>query len=215
MGQRHLPAGRIRLPVQDLALLDRPVHVFYGEKVLAVGLAVLAAPLVSGLLYLSFEFPLYVPVALTVVAAVLAWSWPNRALKETAGQARDEFAAALGAFVDLVALERKAGGSGIRQSLENAAQVGDSWPFRRIAEALTRSRFDGANPWDALSDLAKDLGLRSLDDFAGVMRLAGRKVPRFTTRYGPARRCCAPNCSAPSRPGRMPPASGSPSRSQR
>jgi type II secretory pathway component PulF len=75
----------------------------------------------------------------------------------------------------LVALERKSGGSGIRQALENAARVGDSWPFRRIADALTRSRLAGISAWDALSELAAELNLPDLDEFADLMRLAGEE----------------------------------------
>lgn len=173
--QRHLPVGRVRMPTQDLALLGRPVHVFYGEKVLAVAIAVAGVPLISALLWVMLQFPLYVPVLLTVVVAVFAWSWPNIALKDAAAAARAEFNAALGAYIDLVALERKAGGSGIRQALENAARVGDAWPYRRIADALTRSRFAGTGSWDALTELSKELGLVTLDEFAGTMRMAGEE----------------------------------------
>ncbi len=173
--QRHLPAGRIKIPTQDLALLGRPLHVFYGEKVLAVAIAAAAVPLMSLLVWVMVRFPLYVPVLFTIAAAAFAWSWPNIALKDAAAAARAEFNAALGAYIDLVALERKAGGSGIRQALENAARVGDTWPYRRIADALTRSRFAGTGAWDALTELAKDLGLSTLDEFAGTMRMAGEE----------------------------------------
>lgn len=173
--QRHLPAGRVRIPTQDLALLGRPVHVFYGEKVLAVAIALAGGPLLSALLWVMMRFPLYVPVLFTLAAAVFAWSWPNIALRDAAAAARSEFNAALGAYIDLVALERKAGGSGIRQALENAARVGDAWPYRRIADALTRSRFAGTGSWDALTELSKELGLVTLDEFAGTMRMAGEE----------------------------------------
>lgn len=162
------------MPVQDLALLGRPIHVFYAEKLLVVVVAAIAIPVATSALLLV-GVPVYVPVVLTAVGAFLAWFWPNQALRENAAQARAEFTAALGAYVDLVALERKAGGSGIRQALENAAQVGDSWPFRRISDALTRSRFAGVGAWDALSELATELNLPELDEFADLMRLAGEE----------------------------------------
>lgn len=168
------PSGWLKVPVQDLALLGRPIHVFYAEKLLVVVVAAIAIPVATSALLLV-GVPVYVPVVLTAVAACLAWFWPNQALRENAAQARAEFTAALGAYVDLVALERKAGGSGIRQALENAAQVGDSWPFRRIADALTRSRFAGVGAWDALSELATELNLPELDEFADLMRLAGEE----------------------------------------
>jgi type II secretion system (T2SS) protein F len=168
------PSGWLKVPVQDLALLGRPIYAFYAEKLLVVVVSAIAIPVTTSALLLV-GVPVYVPVVLTAVAACLAWFWPNQTLRENAAQARAEFTAALGAYVDLVALERKAGGSGIRQALENAAQVGDSWPFRRISDALTRSRFAGVGAWDALSELATELNLPELDEFADLMRLAGEE----------------------------------------
>lgn len=168
------PTGWLKVSGHDLALLGRPIHVFYAEKLLIVAAAVVAIPLATSTLLLV-GVPVYVPVVLTAAAGCLAWFWPNQTLRDNAAAARAEFTAALGAYVDLVALERKSGGSGIRQALENAARVGDSWPFRRIADALTRSRLAGISAWDALSELAAELNLPDLDEFADLMRLAGEE----------------------------------------
>ena len=54
-------------------------------------------------------------------------------------------------------------------------RVGDSWVFRRLSEELTRSRWSGLPPWDALHALADELGLPELDDFADIMRLSGEE----------------------------------------
>jgi hypothetical protein len=59
--------------------------------------------------------------------------------------------------------------------MESAAAIGDSWPFRRIAEELARSRWSGAAPWDALGRLAVGLGLDSLNDLSDIMRLSGEQ----------------------------------------
>ena len=48
-------------------------------------------------------------------------------------------------------------------------------PFRRISEALARSRFSGQQPWDALHDLANQLAVPDLDDLADIMRLCGEE----------------------------------------
>ena len=98
---------------------------------------------------------------------------PNYNAVDDAKKARLEFARALGAYIDLVALERN-NGSGVRQAMESAAEVGDSWVFTRLSEELTRSRWSGQPPWDALHALADELGLPELDDFADIMRLSGR-----------------------------------------
>lgn len=89
-------------------------------------------------------------------------------------QARLEFTRALGAYIDLVALERN-NGSGVRQAMEAAAGISDSWVFTRLAKELTRSRWSGLPPWDALHALADELGLPELDDFADIMRLSGEE----------------------------------------
>lgn len=173
---KHLPSSVwVRTPVQDLALLGKPLHVFYGEKVLAVGIAVVAVPLLTAIFSMSFTIALYVPAGATLAAAALAWFLPHKTVADAAKEARIEFSRALGSYIDLVALERNAGGSGIRQSLENAALIGESWPFRRIAEELGRSRFAGVAPWEALHQLAIELGLPSLDRLADVMRLSGEE----------------------------------------
>ena len=59
--------------------------------------------------------------------------------------------------------------------MEAAAEVGDSWVFTRLSEELTRSRWSGLPPWDALHTLAEELGLPELDDFAAIMRLSGEE----------------------------------------
>jgi Flp pilus assembly protein TadB len=99
---------------------------------------------------------------------------PNYNAVDDARKARLEFARALGAYIDLVALERH-NGSGVRQAMEAAAEVGDSWVFTRLSEELTRSRWSGQPPWDALHALADELGLPELDDFADIMRLSGEE----------------------------------------
>ena len=99
---------------------------------------------------------------------------PNYNALDDAKKARTEFARALGAYIDLVALERN-NGIGHRQAMEAAAEVGDSWVFTRLSEELTRSRWSGLPPWDALHTLAEELGLPELDDFADIMRLSGEE----------------------------------------
>ena len=99
---------------------------------------------------------------------------PDVNVRDDAKKARREFGRALGAYIDLVALER-ASGSGTRQAMEVAATVGDSWVFRRLAEELARSRWNGVAPWEALHTLADQLGLTELDDLADILRLSGEE----------------------------------------
>jgi hypothetical protein len=171
---RHLP-GRLwrATPHQDLAMLGRSTHSFYGEKLLFAVIVAAAVPMLAAIFSLTFPIPAAATVGATLLGAAAGWIVPGGNLKAAAKQARLEFNRALGSYVDLVALERSAGGSAARQALENAAEIGDTWPFHRISDELARSRFSGEPPWDAIGHLAAELGLPALDDVADIMRLAG------------------------------------------
>lgn len=172
---RHLPLSWARTPTKDLAVLRKSVASFYGDKLAFTGIAALAVPLLAWLFSLTFQLPITVPIVATLAGMAVGWLLPDLNIKQDAAKARMEFSRALGSYVDLVALERHGGGSGSRQAMELAADVGDSWPFRRISEELARSRFSGQQPWDALHQLADDLGITDLDDLADIMRLCGEQ----------------------------------------
>ncbi len=171
---RHLPS---RLwggtPHRDLAILGRSTHRFYGEKLLMAFIVAAGVPLLTAIFSVTFPIPAPFTVAAVLIGGLFGWLVPNGNVATAATEARLEFNRALGSYVDLVALERSAGGSAARQALENAAEIGDSWPFRRIRDELARSRFSGEAPWDAIHQLADELGLPALDDVADIMRLAG------------------------------------------
>jgi hypothetical protein len=134
---------------------------FYGEKILYALVGTVAAPLLSLLLaVLGWRLPVLLPVGGTLVLAVGLFFLPDYNVRDDATRARTEFARALGAYTDLVALERNSG-SGPRQAMEVAAAVGDNWVFRRL--------------WDALRRLSYELGVTELADLADIMRLSGEE----------------------------------------
>ena len=173
---RALPPGMwARTPTRELALLRIPLAKFYGDKLTFAALGLVAPPLL-GLFFdvLGIGLPIMVPSLASVALAVVMFFIPNYNAIDDAKRARVEFARALGAYIDLVALERH-NGSGVRQAMESAAAVSDSWVFRRLSEELGRSRWSGLPPWDALHTLAEELGLPELEDFADIMRLSGEE----------------------------------------
>lgn len=175
LGMRLLPTKLWGVvPEKELRLLRRPLAVFYGQKVLYALAGMTVTPVLVWIFSLSFDTPLAVPLVASLGAGVAMWFVPNYDALREAKEARVEFNRSLSAWVDLVALERNAG-SGPRQAMENAAQVGDSWVFRRLREELGRSRWSGQAPWDALGDLSDELGLPELADVADIMRLAGEE----------------------------------------
>lgn len=179
---KTLPAAAwVRTPTRELALLRVPLARFYGDKVLYAVVGLFIPPLLSGFfLVLGLGLPVLVPVGATVAMAVGMFFLPDFNVRDDAKTARAEFTRALGAYIDLVALERHSG-SGPRQAMEVAADVGDSWVFRRLAEELARSRWSGVAPWEALHTLADDLGLPDLDDLADIIRLSGEEGARIYT----------------------------------
>jgi Flp pilus assembly protein TadB len=164
-----------RVPDQDLAVLRMPRHRFYGEKVTSAALG-LAAPPVLALVaeLIGFPLPFTIPVLASLGLAAALFVLPNLTVATDAARERAVLLAAVTAYVDLVALERRAG-SGPRQAMERAADVGDCWLFTRIEQTLARTGWSGEAPWAALHGLADELGIPALHDVADIMRLSGEE----------------------------------------
>ena len=170
---RHLPPlVWASTPVKELALLRKSIARFYGEKVLFVLVPIIGVPIVAAIISMATPLHWAIPLLATVLVAGGMWFLPNLYVIEDAKEAREDFNRALGAYIDLVAMERVSG-AGPRQAMETAAGMGDTWVFGRIGEELARSRWSGQAPWDALHVLSEDIGLPELDDLADIMRLSG------------------------------------------
>jgi len=157
-------------PTKELSLLQIPLHRHLGKKVTAALTGLILPPTVTlAAAMLGYHVPFAVPALASVLLSVGMFFAPDFDVRREAARARVDFNRALGAYIDLVALERM-GGSGPRQAMEEAAGVGTNWVFRRLAEELRQSRFSGKAPWDALHELADELGLPELIDVANVMR---------------------------------------------
>lgn len=172
--EQHLPAIVWGTPPdRDLALLGRTRAAFYGSKIISAVLGLLVVPVISvATILLGLPIPVAVPVLGSLGLAVVLWFLPNNELRDQARKAREEFSYALGAFVEMVALERLAGAT-VPQALIRAADTGDSWVFHRLSATLRRTNYTGQNPWDALADMGRDLDLPDLIDLADIMRLGG------------------------------------------
>ena len=163
----------VTVPTRELTLLRIQPSEFLGEKAL-LGIIGLAFPPVATLLlrWLGLGVPLVVPAIASVVLGLVLFLVPDATVRSKAAKAREEFARAVGAYLELVALERRAG-SGPTQSLTRAASVAESWPFVRIRQELTRSQLAGTTPWGVLAELSVELGVPALEETADIVRLAG------------------------------------------
>lgn len=172
--ERHLPSFVWGTPPDhDLRILERSRASYYGSKLMTAGIGVLIGPLLSLIaLAVGMDVPILMPVAGSLGLAAVMWFMPNAELGDKARVARLEFSYALGAYVEMVALERL-GGATVPAALQRASEVGDSWPFKRIGATLRRTQYTGRSPWDALAELGRELALPDLVDLADIMRLAG------------------------------------------
>lgn len=172
--EQHLP-GMVwgTPPVKDLALLGRTTASLYGSKIISATLGLLLVPILSvATMMIGLPVSMSIPLLGSLGFAALMWWLPNTELRDKARKAREEFSYALGAFVEMVALERLAGAA-VPQALIRAADTGDSWVFQRLSATLRRTQYTGQNPWDALADLGASIDLPDLVDLADIMRLGG------------------------------------------
>lgn len=160
------------IPTKDLALVGEPVNVFLYKK-LRLALLGLILPILLGVLsQLAGFIPFYLPAVLGIPIAILFWFGPDRDLKKAASDAREEFSRAVAVYLELVAAERKRGAPAAN-ALETAAAVGQSWVFVRIRQELTRARYAGVAPWDALTAFSEEISVPELADVAKIVRLSG------------------------------------------
>lgn len=174
--QRRLPSSVLRPlgpTAADLDLIGKTATEHYGEKALGAVIALVAVPflgLSAGLLNLGL--PVSVPFGASLVFALGAWYLPDLDARSKSRRARQEFARAVSTYLELIAIERISG-AGATQATFAAAEVARSWPFRRIAEALERGRWEGRPPWTSLRDLGAEVGVDSLGEVASIIELAG------------------------------------------
>ncbi len=176
----------------SLALVDKSFENYLATKVLLAILGLLFAPilLVAGTfsgLHLTFVVPLWAGLILALVFFML----PDLELKQKVEQRRRDFRHAIGAFLDLVAMNLS-GGRGVPEALLAASEIGTGWAMWRIRDALVNARITGQTPWQALGALGEEIGADELRDLASALSLVaddGAKVREsLSTRAASLRR---------------------------
>ncbi|MGW2108311.1 type II secretion system F family protein [Streptomyces sp. NPDC001948] len=160
----------VRIPATNLALVGQGPGQFMLKKTAFAALGLLC-PVIATIPWIlaGVSLPFYVPAAVGLVVAVLLFVTPDLAVRDQAKRAREEFAHALSAYLDLVALKRAAD-AGPAEALEKAAEVGRGWPFLYLQGALRRARLEKIPPYQALTELAAEYDLPVLEDVADIMR---------------------------------------------
>lgn len=148
----------------DLAVTNTPAELHAGSKALSALTGLVTPMLLVGLLQLAgLAVPLLVPLWLTLTGALVGYLLPDLRLRRRASDARRGFRAAVGAYLDLVAM-RLASGSGLAEALHDAARIGSGPAFAQIRGALADARTDGLTPALALGRLGQQLRLPDLVD---------------------------------------------------
>ncbi|KUN17572.1 hypothetical protein AQJ11_37530 [Streptomyces corchorusii] len=160
----------MRVPTTNLALLGQGPGQFMLKKTALAALGLLC-PVIATIPWIiaGVGLPFYVPAVVGLIVAVLLFITPDLAVRDQAKRGREEFAHALSAYLDLVALKRAAD-AGPAEALEKAAGVGEGWPFLYLQGALRRARLEKIPPYQALAELSAQYDLPVLDDVADIMR---------------------------------------------
>lgn len=158
---------------QDMALVGKEPHLLLGEKiVMALVFLVIPLALSTAVSAMGFHAPFAVPVVVSLILAATGWFVPDLIVRSQATELRDEFSQAASIYLDLISIARISGAMP-HEALRDAARIPDTWPFRRISQAITSSEWEGRQPWDALDDLSEAVGVPALSDVADIMRLSG------------------------------------------
>ena len=168
----------------SLRLTGKSFETFLGTKAL-LGIFGLVFPLalLSGLSLLGLHLSVVVPVWVGLIFAVVFFFLPDLELRQEVEKRRRDFRHAIGAFLDLVAMNLS-GGRGVPEALMAASEIGDGWAFWRIRDALANARLTGQTPWQVLGQLGVEVRVDELRDLAGALSLVaedGAKVRESLT----------------------------------
>jgi tight adherence protein C len=178
LGMDRLISGSV---ATDLRLLGR-TRESHLARCLLVGIesALVVPALVTVLALGGVQIPVAVPVALLLGLALAGALLPNLVLRSEADRRRRSFNHALGAFLDLVAVNLAAG-RGVEGALDTAAGAGEGWAFGEIRQALYRAKIMGETPWSGLDRLGEELGIADLRELAASVSLAGDNGAKVRT----------------------------------
>ena len=113
-----------------------------------------------------------VPGAVTFLCFAAGAVLPTVGLHQQAEKQRRSFKHALGAYLNLVAVN-VAAGRGVEGALDTAAAAGQGPAFVSIRQALYRAKVTGQTPWAGLDRLGEELGIDELRELAATVSLAG------------------------------------------
>ena len=168
----------------NLSLVGKSFENYLATKVLLAFFGLLIVPLFFAILGVAgLHVPIVIPVWLALAVAAIFFFLPDLELKQKAETYRKDFRHAVGAFLDLVAMNL-AGGRGVPEALMAASEIGGGWALWRIRDALANARITGQTPWQALGLLGEEVRVDELRDLSAALSLVsedGAKVRESLT----------------------------------
>lgn len=168
----------------NLALVGKSFENFLATKVLLGLFGLIFPPIVLGGIGLAgVHLSVIIPVWAGLVFATIFFFLPDIELRQQVEKRQRDFRHAIGAFLDLVAMNLS-GGRGVPEALMAASEIGEGWAFWRIRDALANARITGQTPWQALGVLAEEVQVNELKDLSAALSLVaedGAKVRESLT----------------------------------
>lgn len=167
----------------SLGLVGQSREIFLAHTVLAA-LGGFFAPIVVMIpLSIGGTVSTAVPLWASLIGVPIGTLMPYLSVTRQAEERRRGFRHVVSAFLDLVAMNL-AGGRGVPEALQAAANISDGWAMVRIRDALGAARLQGVTPWTALGELGDEVDVDELRDLSSALALVaedGAKVRESLT----------------------------------
>lgn len=156
---------------QDLALCGQSVEATMGRKaVLAVAGFLLALAMLTVTAAAGVRLPALGWLLVALGVAAVLFMVPDLDARAAARRRRGEFTRALGAYLDWVSLQMS-GRAAAAQALPDAARIGQGWPLALIRSTIAHAARAGVDPWAALGQLGRRIGVADLVELTGLVQL--------------------------------------------
>ena len=181
--QRHVAAA------SALRIVGRPPVLHAGYLVAAAVAGALVPPLIVALLAVGgiVSLGIFVPVGVSVVAAMLAPLLLHVTTTAAADEIRTDLRHQLSSYLDVMTM-LLAGNSGHEGALEQAAAAGDGLLFRELRRRMREVATTGESMVGALTLVARDLEIDELEQVATAAALSAAEG-------SPVARTLAAKCS--------------------
>lgn len=163
------------VPAADLEVIGWTRERFLVSRLTtAVQFAALLGPVLAVLAtVLGLGLPTVVPVAGTLLGAVLGFRSAGTSVAGRAAAARTEMRHATVSYLRQVALLGQSGAGVVSALTRPTTLATSSWAFGRLRAQLELSRRSGEQPWTGLKRFGEEVDVQELSDLAEVAAAAG------------------------------------------